>query len=250
MKIHLVAATNRGPAQPQSTFVIDDTVAVDAGCLTQLPLDDQRRIRHVFLSHSHLDHIATLPMFLDNVYELGPQAPYIYASPFCLDVLQRHFFNGHVWPDFVRLGLSESPFMRLVPLQAEQPVDADGITVWPVELSHTVPTFGFVLESNQRRVAILSDTGPTHRVWEFLQQRPPDLLMLDLSFPDSMAWLAEQSKHLSPRTFVGELAKLQHSVPTVAIHIKPAFYEQVRQEFLALGLPNAQLAHPGDVWEI
>lgn len=250
MKLFIVAVRPDAPAQAQSTFIVDDVLAIDAGCLLQLPLDAQRRVRHVLLSHAHMDHIGTLPMFLDNVYELGPDCPSVYASGYSIDVLQRHILNDRVWPDFVRLGGRESPFVRFVPLEPEQPVLVEGIQVTAVELSHTIPTYGFVLERNGRRLAVVSDTGPTERIWYLLRQSPPDLLLLDLSFPNSMEELANRSGHLCPRSFADELAKLGRAVRTLAIHIKPAFYEAVAQEVLALGLPHVSIARLGQTYDV
>ena len=84
------------------SLVVNDAVAIDAGCIGFLPsIDEQRKIRHVFLSHTHLDHVCSLPIFLDNVYEYGPDCPVVHAGPRCCSSLQRDFFNDRVWPDFV-----------------------------------------------------------------------------------------------------------------------------------------------------
>ena len=52
-----------------TTFVVNDVLAIDAGCLGLYgEPDDQARIEHVFLTHSHADHVGTLPIFIENVF--------------------------------------------------------------------------------------------------------------------------------------------------------------------------------------
>jgi glyoxylase-like metal-dependent hydrolase (beta-lactamase superfamily II) len=48
------------------SFLVNDEVAIDAGSLGLLAdLRRQQRVKHVFITHEHLDHIATLPVFLE-----------------------------------------------------------------------------------------------------------------------------------------------------------------------------------------
>ncbi|MDB5730818.1 MAG: 3,5-cyclic-nucleotide phosphodiesterase, partial [Variovorax sp.] len=49
-----------------TSFLIDDDLLVDAGTgVGDLTLDEMAGIDDVFLTHSHFDHIASLPMMLD-----------------------------------------------------------------------------------------------------------------------------------------------------------------------------------------
>ncbi len=74
MRVELLpSSVPASEAQFLVSFLIDDTVAIDAGSLGLLAdLDRQRGVRHVFLTHEHVDHIASLPIFLENVYDPGP----------------------------------------------------------------------------------------------------------------------------------------------------------------------------------
>ena len=50
-----------------TSFLIDGDVLVDAGTgVGELTLDEMRRVDHVFLTHAHLDHIASLPLMIDT----------------------------------------------------------------------------------------------------------------------------------------------------------------------------------------
>ena len=69
MKIRVLGCSGAIARDCRTTsFLVDDDVLVDAGTgVGDLPLEDMARIGHVFLTHSHLDHIAALPLMLDAV---------------------------------------------------------------------------------------------------------------------------------------------------------------------------------------
>lgn len=255
MKIHIVPSSVGESSRHQilATYLINDSVAIDAGVLGLLsPLEAQRRVRHVFLSHSHLDHLATMPIFIDNVYVPGPECPSVWGSPQVLETLQRDVFNDRLWPDMIRLSGEESPFLRLETLSAEQPVEVEGLRITPIELKHVVPAFGFLVEELATKAAVLfvSDTGPTERIWEVANQTPGlQGIFLEASFPNSMRWLADKAAHLTPELFRDELAKLRRPVPVHVIHVKLAFEAKILNELRALQLPNLVVAEPGTTLE-
>ena len=99
-----------------TSFLIDDSILIDAGTgVGDLTLEQMRRIDHVFLTHSHLDHIATLPLMLDAVSSLRNTPVQVHALPATLDALRQHVFNNTIWPDFTRLPTPEAPFLQLQP---------------------------------------------------------------------------------------------------------------------------------------
>ncbi|MBM3970022.1 MAG: 3',5'-cyclic-nucleotide phosphodiesterase [Planctomycetes bacterium] len=255
MKVHIVPSSvgDSNRHQILATYVINDSVAIDAGVLGLLsPLDAQRRVRHVFLSHSHLDHVATLPIFIDNVYMYGPDCPSVWGNPQVLETLQRDIFNDRLWPDMIRLSGEESPFLQLNTLSAEQPVEVEGLRITPIELKHVVPAFGFLVEEIATSVAVMfvSDTGPSERVWEIANQISGLRgIFLEASFPNSMRWLADKAAHLTPQLFREELTKLKRSIPVHVIHIKLAFENPTLNELRDLQLSNVQIAEPGTTLE-
>jgi cAMP phosphodiesterase len=233
------------------SLVVNDTIAIDAGCIGFLPsIDDQQRIRHIFLTHSHLDHVASLPIFLDNVYEYGPMCPTVYAGADAIASLKTDFFNNRVWPDFLRLSGEESPFLKFEELRSEVSMEAEGLTITPVELDHVVPSFGFVIDDGSATVGVVCDTLPTARVWGLLNDAPNlAAVFLEASFPNSMQWLADKAGHLTPSTFAAELRKLHSCIPTYAIHIKPAFHDQIVAELNSLEMEHVHIAEPGREYE-
>ncbi len=253
MKITLIeSSVGPGPRQQiLASYLINDETVIDAGSVGFFsPLDVQRRIRHVFLTHSHIDHLASLPILIDNVYQPGPDCPTVYANAHVLDCLQTDIFNDRLWPDMVRLSEQESPFVKLSETTSETPVEVAGLRVTPVSLDHLVPTFGFIIEDDSSAIAIVSDTSPTERVWEIINQTPNlKAVFLEASFPNDMDWLAERAMHLTPSLFAVEQAKLTHDVPVIAVHIKTAYDEKVKSELQALNLPRVEIAETGRTYE-
>jgi cAMP phosphodiesterase len=252
MKIQLINSAVGMPEGRQYAMscVINDTVALDAGCIGFIsPLAAQQKISHVFLSHTHIDHIASLPIFLDNVYEPGQSCPTVYGSAAVLEGLQTHVFNDRLWPDLVRVSNEETPFLRLETLEAGTPVRVNGLTITPVELNHVMPTMGFVVDDDRSAIATVWDTLPTEEIWR-LANSVPHLkgVFLEASFPDSMEWLARKTGHLTTRLFRDELRKLEREVHVVAVHIKPLFRETIVSELEALALAHAEVGRPGAVY--
>ena len=256
MKVLLVppsiAADPDAPAPYSTSYIINDTVAIDAGCVGfHGTPGEQARIRHVFLSHSHLDHVASLPVLVENIYDPSRPPVKVWASEAVLDSLRRDFFNDRVWPDFFALGQRHAPFFETHVLHARQPVEADGLRVTPVPVNHVVPTFGFIVEDGDSAIVIVSDTAATELIWEEVNRRANvKAVFLEASFPSSMTRLAQTALHLTPRAFAEEIGKLQEKTRIVAVHIKAKFYPQIVEELKALGLPEVTIARYGEAYAL
>lgn len=254
MKITLVPSSFPNPApdvrQYLTSFLLSDTVALDAGSLGfYRNAQDQARIRHVLLSHTHIDHIASLPIFVENAYEGRPDCVTVHGTAVVLDCLQRDLFNDRVWPDFFRLSRPEAPFLRVAELKPGIPIELDGLRITPVPVDHVVPTVGFIVEDQAGAVVFSSDTGPTDEIW----QRANDLpnlkgAFLEVTFPNELTWLADVSKHLTPDQFGAEVRKLHKPVPVYAVHLKARFQDRVAEELMALGLPQVRVAVAGQAY--
>jgi len=230
---------------------VGDALALDAGALTDaLTLEEQERLSAIVLTHAHLDHIASLPFLVENVFGRTGRPVEIAAPAEVLDALRTHLFNDVLWPDFSRLPDHREPTVTFRTLAPCVPNAIGGVSVTPVVVSHVVPTFGYVLDDGASSVVISGDTGPTNRFWRQVNATPGlKALLVELSFPNELQRLADLSGHLTPRTLAGELAKLERSdLPVLLYHLKPAYVASLRREVAAMRLPNLRILKVGDTF--
>ena len=249
MKIRILgsATEHSGQRQYVSSYLINGTVAIDAGCVGFYGTPrDQEAIRHVFLTHSHADHVASLPIFIENVWTPSDECPQVHGTAETLDHVQRHIFNNAVWPDFVALSKGMPPFLQLSPLQVEVPVEADGLRITPVAVNHVVPTVGYVVSDGVSSVIFGADSGPTTRIWEIAHETPGlRAVFLEACFPNILKRLADISLHLTPEMFQQEVAKMPAGVKVIAVHLKVRYRTEVIRELSALGLPDLEIGECG-----
>jgi ribonuclease BN (tRNA processing enzyme) len=230
-----------------SSTLVNDTVAIDAGCLALYGnLEQQTRVKHVFLTHSHIDHLASLPVFLNNTYTGDGNCVTIHAGEAVLDCLRRDVFNDRLWPDFIRISAQGRPFLKLETIYPGKPVVVEGLRITPVSVNHVVPTTGFLVEEPDTAIVWSADTGPTEEIWE-VANRAASLkgAFLEVTFPNELAWLADLSRHLTPAQFGAEVRKVKKPVPFIAVHLHPKSREQVIQELEGLGMPNIEVGRFG-----
>lgn len=247
MKVRLLpSAPGNDPHQYLTTYLVDDTIAIDAGSLG-LALDPARqaRIGHVFLTHSHADHVLSLPMFVNNALDHGTRIS-IHGSAHVLACLRCDVFNDRLWPDLARLSSGGAPPVDLVTLEPMNPFTVGHLTVTAVEVHHSIPTHGLVVDDGATAVAFSSDSGPTDSLWRHASTLPHlKAAFIGAAFPDAQVDIAALSGHLTPRLFAREVAKLPRGVRLLAVHLKPAYRAQVEQELGQLGLDDVSLGLPG-----
>jgi ribonuclease BN (tRNA processing enzyme) len=240
------------PNQYLTSFIINDVLAIDAGSLGlfQSP-DEQSRVKHVLVSHTHIDHIAALPIFVENVYTGSPDCVTIHGSSPVLDSLRKDIFNHRVWPDFISMSSEKTPFLKLGLLEAYQAITLEGLKITPIPVDHIVPTQGFVIEDKDSAVVIVSDTGPTEKIWDHANATANlKAVFLESAFPNSMSALATTAKHLTPASFAGEARKLRRRAVLIAVHMKARFRDEIVRELRALGLENLEIGEPDKIYRL
>jgi ribonuclease BN (tRNA processing enzyme) len=255
VKITLVpligSSDGRDASQFLTSYVINDCVAIDAGVIGfQQELSRQSAIRHIFLSHSHIDHLASLPMFLENVFGMNEAPVTLHAGEAVQECLRLDLFNGRLWPNFLELKVDQRAFVTLQTLRGGESVEVEGLRITPVAVHHVVPTFGFIIEDAGAAIVISSDTGPTEEIWQRARASANlKAVFLEATFPEAMTGLADVSRHLTTRGLVREMQKLGRPVPFFAVHLKARFRENVTRELLANRLPELQIAQFGTTYE-
>ncbi len=239
------------PKHKTTSFLIDDTLSIDAGAITStLTLDEQQKIEAVLVSHPHLDHIRDLATIADNRCQQGGPPLEIVGTPATLKALKKHFFNDQLWPDFSRIETSKGPTIRYRSIKPMKTESVSGFIVTPVLVHHTVETAGFVVEGpDGGALGYSGDTGPTEQLWEVLNDHP-DLraLLIEVSFPNEQAELARLSGHHTPKTLEQELKKLTNrsELPVLLYHIKPVFFDRVCRQLAKIKRRNLTILQLGD----
>lgn len=220
-----------------TSLLADDDILIDAGTgAGELELEQLMRIDHVFLTHSHLDHVACLPLIVDTVGELRNRPLIVYVTEETRKILHEHIFNWLIWPDFTVLPTPEQPFMRFQTVKVGDTIRLGTrcVTVLPAE--HTVPAVGYQLDSGSNSLVFTGDTTVNDAFWEQVN-RIGNLryVLIETAFPDKDAALALLSKHLCPQLLVSELNKLTGDPEIFLTHLKPAQIEQILLEVAADG---------------
>ncbi|CAN5195830.1 3',5'-cyclic-nucleotide phosphodiesterase [soil metagenome] len=227
-----------------TAFLLDDDVLIDAGTgIGDLPLDALARIDHIFVSHSHLDHVLGIALLADSVLRLRAQAGrppiQVHGLAETLAALRSHIFNGIIWPDFTRLPSSEHPVLSLHPFVVGQRLLIGGRTIEVLSAEHTVPAVGFAVDGGEHGCWVFTgDTGPNPALWQRLAQLKVAHLVIETAFSDEESRLADLSRHLCPGALGRELVHLSGSVDVHITHIKPGEVEAVMAEIGALTTPH------------
>ncbi len=221
-----------GTGKGTTSLLVDNDILIDAGTgVAQLSIDELSRLRHIFLTHSHLDHVAYLPLLGDTVFGLVSETIRVYALSETLDALQRHIFNDVIWPDFTRIPNRQQPVFRFQSVDTGETVELGTRRIEAIAVNHTVPCIGFRVACGEKAFAISGDTTCNDGFWEALNAHPGlDLLLVETAFSDKDEALSRLARHYSPRLLAADLQKLRHRPPIYIIHAKPGEESAILRE--------------------
>lgn len=232
--------------------MIDDRVTVDAGSIgIALSESQQQSIRDVIVTHPHMDHIASLPIFVDDLFGELREPVRIHGTQEVIDLLKADVFNDTVYPKFDELQNAHGRVMEYVAFALGREFKVAHLTCTAVSVNHIVPTVGLLISDGKTTVGFSSDTAETEQLWRLLNSTDRlDALFIEASFPDAMEALAKASKHLTPAMLRNELRKLDHNgMDILAVHLKPAYREKVVAELNQLKIERLSVMEPGRVYE-
>lgn len=211
-----------------TSFLLDHDILVDAGTgVADLSIAELAQIDHIFLTHTHLDHIACLPLLIDTVADMRNKPLVVYGTGAVIEILRSHIFNWAIWPDFSEIPDVANPFLRFQEITVDMPVDmGHGRTLTAIPANHTVPAVGYVMDSGNSALVFSGDTAACSPMWERVN-RVPNLkhLVIECAFSNREAILAETSKHFCPASLAKELTNLQRAVELFITHLKPGQVE-------------------------
>lgn len=235
-----------------TSFLVDHDILIDAGTgVGDLSIAELKQIDHVFVTHSHLDHVASLAFIVDTVGDMRDRPLIIHASEATIHILREHIFNWQIWPDFSQTPHGK-PFLVYSPILVGQTVSVNGRMITPLPAHHTVPAVGYQLDSGDASLVFSGDTGPCPEFWERVNKiQNLRYLIIECAFPDQEKELAIKSLHLCPSMLAEEFAQLQHEVDVFITHLKPGKIELTMQEIQAgMGARYPGMLQGNQVFEI
>jgi Cft2 family RNA processing exonuclease len=248
MKIKVLSCCTEEFGHTLSSFLVDDRIFLDAGCL--MHGGGRRRVkpRKVFVTHGHLDHITAIPFLAEHIYsEEQRYNVEVFGTAPVVKTIKASLLNGSIWPDFTVLPEAAHAILKLVQLKIGRPLRVDGYRITPYKVSHTVPAVGFLVECQEgRRLFYTGDTGPSDHTWSQIGKRRIDCLITEVSFPNALEDVALLTGHLTPRLLAQELLKIAQ--PPERIYVtgtKPRYLSVVRTEVRALKMRNLRLLEEG-----
>jgi ribonuclease BN (tRNA processing enzyme) len=255
MKIRVLGCSGaKFPGHNVPGFLLNDDIVFDAGSLTGV-LDEraQLKIKDIFITHAHLDHIRSIPFLADNIILANVYHKVnLYSISSVINTIKKHLFNSSLWPDFTIIPHPDDAILNLVKLSLDRPIKINCYTVTPYKVNHTVPAVGYLVEDEKkRRFFYTGDTGPSHEPWDKIGDRTINCLIIDVSFPNSMEDLAIKTGHLTPLLLKEELLKIKHIPKQICItHQKPQFLKTIKAELERLRIKNLQVLRDGDTIRI
>jgi len=257
MKLQLLPSTfdENGMASPRqhlSCFVVDDAVAIDAGSLAMAASAVQKKqIRDVVLTHAHLDHIAGLPLFIDDLFSSLDAPVCVHALPEIIETLERDIFNWEIYPRFSELENANGAVMRYQPFAVGDEFSVKHLRLKSIAVNHKVSTVGFVVSDGQTKFALSGDTAEIDGFWQILNaEKNLSALLVECAFPNELEELAGVSHHLTPKTLKRELEKFnQKQCLIYVVNIKPMYRDEVVRQLGELEIENLQILEVGQIYE-
>jgi ribonuclease BN (tRNA processing enzyme) len=215
-----------------TSFLVDHDTLIDAGTgVGDLSLSEMSQIDHVFVTHSHMDHVTSIPFIVDTVGWMRDRPLTVHATSETLEVLRTHLFNWKLWPDFTQIPDPQRPVMRYEAIATGTAVALNGRRITPLPANHVVPAVGFHLDSGRASLVFTGDTTTNDALWtEVNRIGNLKYLIIETALSDRDRELAVVSKHLCPSLLAEELAKLKHSPQVFITHLKPRESELIMQE--------------------
>lgn len=219
-----------------TSLLVDSDILIDAGTgVNDLPLQALAAIDHVFITHSHLDHIACLPFILDSVGDQRNTPLTMHATRATQDIIRKHIFNWQIWPDFSEIPSPENPFLRFNTIEVGKSLLIGERSITALPANHTVPAVGYHLEDLRSNASLVfsGDTTSCDALWETVNAIDNlRYLIVEAAFPDSERELAKLSKHFCPSLLLDDLAKLKSNPEILITHAKPGLFNQIEKELL------------------
>jgi cAMP phosphodiesterase len=236
MKVRILGCSGGvGRGLRTTSLLVDDDILIDAGSgVGDLSLEEMAAVRHVFLTHSHLDHVAFIPLMLDSVFEQRTEPLIVHGLAATLEALQRHIFNWVIWPDFARLPSPDRPVLRYEVMKPGEVMQMGARSFEMIAVGHAVPAAGYRVACPTGVLAFSGDTCTNDGFWNALNAHPRlDVLIVETAFSDADLAISLLAKHYCPSLLAADLKKLKHRPEIYITHNKPSEEEAILAECAA-----------------
>ncbi len=215
-----------------TSMLLDHDTLIDAGTgVGDLSINELAQIDHIFVTHSHMDHVATIPFIVDTVGWMRDRPLTVHATRETLAILRDHLFNWKLWPDFSQIPSAEYPVMRYEAVSPGDALELNGRRITPLPANHVVPAVGYHLDSGKASLVFTGDTTTNDALWPIVNQIANlKYLIIETALSDRDRELARLSKHLCPSLLAVELAKLKLTPEIYITHLKPRESELIMQQ--------------------
>lgn len=228
-----------------ATLLVDDIISIDAGALCyNLSFEEQHKIKYIFLTHQHYDHIKDLPILgFNNIFKGQVET---YALPFVISVLKENIFTDKVWLDLTKVP-PDIPRVKFHEIEIKKEILVEDYKVIPIQTNHSFASCGYYFEKNGKSFFYSGDTGEmSEDIWQNIS---PAIIILEVTLPNKLVDLCVQTKHLCPLLLLKEVEKFKkykgYIPKIITTHIHPDFEEEIKKELMLLNL-NIHLAKEGE----
>jgi ribonuclease BN (tRNA processing enzyme) len=235
-----------------TAFLLDDDILIDAGTgATDLSLAQLAKVDHVFLTHSHLDHIAAIPWIVDTVGSVRKRPLTVHGLDATIRTLKDHIFNWRIWPDFTRIPTADAPYLAFEPIVIGTPVKMGERTIQAIPSNHVVPSVGYWIDSGCSSLIFSGDTSANDALWHAANGCANlRYLLVETAFANRDRSVADASKHLYPLRLAEELQKFSGDAEIFITHMKPGEEHAIMSEIdAAMDRRRPKCLEQGQVFE-
>lgn len=233
MKLRILGCSGGiGGNMRTTSMLLDHDVLIDAGTgVGDLSLAEMVAIDHVFVTHSHLDHITSIPFMLDSVGLMRDKPLIVHATAETIAILKQHMFNWLIWPDFSEIPSVQNPCLSYEAIELGKTVNLGGRKITPIPANHVVPAVGFQLDSGNASLVFSGDTTSCDAMWNAINAiENLKYLLVETAFSNAELELAIMSKHFCPSLLAKDIVKLKRDPQIYITHLKPGEVELTMQE--------------------
>lgn len=237
MKIKVLGCNGGIGGESRTTcLLVDNDILIDAGTgVCDLDIAALRKIDHIFLTHSHFDHILGIPLIADAVFGSRNSPINIYGLEETINSLKKHIFNWVIWPDFTALPTKENPILNFHVIKIGETIKSVDRSITALPANHVVAAAGFALESGKGSIAFSGDSISCPEFWDCVNEIPNLMhLIIETTFVNADKSIALMSKHFCPSLLAEDMKKLKGNPIIHITHLDPSQENQIMQELKEL----------------